>query len=119
MLPAENRMTRTTEFAATVKHGVRAVERDIVVHAQRSAAGEGGPGPRIGLVVSKSVGSAVERHRVARRLRHVARGVVGELEAGDRMVIRALPGSREAISAELEEQLRHSLSRVRLLLGRR
>jgi ribonuclease P protein component len=118
VLPAENRMTRSTEFGATVKHGVRAVEPDIIVHAHRAVDEDAAPGPRIGLVVSKSVGSAVQRHRVARRLRHVARGVVGELGAADRVVIRALPSSRAAISPRLEQQLRDGLRRARLL-GRR
>lgn len=125
MLPAENRMTRSTEFGATVKHGVRAVEPDIVVHAHRTSEGpedserNGVAGPRIGLVVSKAVGSAVERHRVARRLRHVARSVVGELDPGDRVVIRARPSSRHTQSASLRLQLRDGLRRARLLPGGR
>jgi ribonuclease P protein component len=108
-------MKRSADFGATVKHGVRAVQPDIVVHIRRTADGEAGP--RIGLVVGKSVGSAVERHRVARRLRHVARTVVGELDGADHMVIRALPGSRHAISAGLERQLRVALVRAGVLGG--
>lgn len=112
MLPARYRMTRSTEFGATVSRGVRAVQPDLVVHTLRTdAAGE--PGPRIGLVVSKAVGTAVQRHRVARRLRHVARTVLDELDPGDRVVIRALPGSRHAISARLEQELRTALHRTR------
>jgi ribonuclease P protein component len=105
-------MTRSAEFSATVKHGVRAVQPDIVVHARR----EDNSGPRIGLVVSKSVGSAVQRHRVSRRLRHVAANVIPELDPGDRVVIRALPSSRTAISARLEQQLRNGLQRTHTLM---
>ena len=112
MLPARYRMTRSTEFGATVSQGVRAVQPDLVVHALRCG-DVGDVGPRIGLVVSKSVGSAVQRHRVARRLRHVARTVIDELDAADRVVIRALPGSRYAISARLEQELRTALRRTR------
>ena len=44
MLPARNRMTRSTEFGATVNRGVRAVQSDIVVHARRDAdSDEAGP----------------------------------------------------------------------------
>ncbi len=114
MLPAQYRMTRSAEFGTTVKHGVRAVQPDIVVHARREAEG----GPRIGLVVAKSVGSAVQRHRVARRLRHVVRTVMAELAPGDRVVIRALPSSRYAISARLEQQLRTGLRRTHELMER-
>jgi len=104
-------MTRSTDFGATVSQGVRAVQPDLVVHALRSAP-DAQDGPRIGLVVSKSVGTAVQRHRVARRLRHVARTVLDELEPTDRIVIRALPGSRTAISARLEQELRTALRRT-------
>ncbi|MCT7661283.1 ribonuclease P protein component [Mycobacterium deserti] len=111
MLPARYRMTRSADFGATVSQGMRAVQPDLVVHALRRANTR--DGPRIGLVVSKSVGNAVQRHRVARRLRHVARPLIAELEPTDRVVIRALPGSRHAISARLEEQLRTALRRTR------
>jgi ribonuclease P protein component len=103
-------MTRSTDFGLTVKRGIRAVQPDLVVHALLSAEGDA---PKIGLVVAKSVGNAVQRHRVARRLRHVAHGVVSELDAGDRIVVRALPGSRDAVSARLEQELRTALRRTR------
>ena len=113
MLPARYRMTRSTEFGATVNRGVRAVQPDLVVHALRSSDDTSDDGPRIGLVVSKAVGSAVQRHRVARRLRHVARTVIDELEPADRVVIRALPSSRHAI----QQELRTALRRTRLRSG--
>jgi ribonuclease P protein component len=113
VLPARYRMSRSTEFGATVSQGVRAVQPDLVVHTLRSYNGGAGDGPRIGLVISKSVGSAVQRHRVARRLRHVARTMMDELDPADRVVIRALPSSRHAISARLEQELRTALRRTR------
>lgn len=88
------------------------MQPDLVVHALRSDASSD-PGPRIGLVVSKAVGTAVQRHRVARRLRHVARNLLDELDPGDRVVIRALPSSRHAISARLEQELRTALRRAK------
>ncbi len=112
MLPAQYRMTRSAEFGATVKHGVRAAQPDIVVHARRDVDG----GPLIGLVVAKSVGTAVQRHRVARRLRHVVRTVLPDLQPDERIVIRALPSSRHAISARLEQQLRTGLRRTHELM---
>ncbi|OHU98860.1 ribonuclease P protein component [Mycobacterium talmoniae] len=109
MLPAQYRMRRSSDFSATVKHGTRAVQPDIVLHA-RQAGDE--PGPRVGLVVAKAVGSAVDRHRVARRLRHVCRTVLPELRPTDHLVIRARPSSRHAVSARLEQQLRAGLRRI-------
>jgi ribonuclease P protein component len=111
-------MTLSTEFGATVNRGMRAVQPDLVVHARRCADSEGG-GPKIGLVVSKAVGGSVQRHRVARRLRHVARSVIDYLEPADRIVIRALPSSRYAVSGRLEQQLRAALKKAHLLDGAR
>ncbi|MGH3644087.1 MAG: ribonuclease P protein component [Mycobacterium sp.] len=112
MLPAQYRMTRSTDFGLTVNRGARAAQPDLVVHALRSPDDDGSGGPKIGLVVSKSVGSAVQRHRVSRMLRHVARGVIEDLGPGDKVVIRALPSSRNAISARLEQELRTALRRA-------
>ena len=117
MLPAQYRMTRSAEFGTTVKRGVRAVQPDIVVHLRRDDSDAAGP--RIGLVVGKSVGSAVDRHRVARRLRHVVRAMLDDLDSHDRVVIRALPGSRSAISARLEQQLRSGLRHSHEAMSRR
>jgi ribonuclease P protein component len=88
------------------------------LYALRSA-DTGQPGPRIGLVVSKAVGNAVQRHRVSRRLRHAARTILDDLDPAERVVIRALPGSREAISPRLEQELRTALQRIRSRTGGR
>jgi len=115
VLPARNRMRRSTEFDAALKYGVRSVQPDVVVHVRRAA--EGGTGPRVGLIIAKPVGSAVERHRVARRLRHVTWTVLGDLHPSDQVVIRALPSSRQVSSARLEQQLRRGLRRAFELTG--
>ena len=103
-------MRRSTEFDATVRYGVRSAQPDVIVHIRRAS--EEGAGPRVGLIIGKPVGSAVERHRVARRLRHVARTVLGDLHVSDRVVIRALPSSRQVSSARLQQQLRRGLRRA-------
>ncbi|OLO99234.1 ribonuclease P protein component [Mycolicibacterium porcinum] len=110
MLPARYRMRRSAEFSATVSRGVRAVQPDVVVHALHE--GTDATGPRVGLIVSKAVGNAVERHRVSRRLRHAARTVIPKLDATDLVVIRARAGSNEAPSSRLEQQLQRALERL-------
>ena len=112
MFPARNRMRRSADFDATVKYGMRTVQPDVVVYVRRGSIRDDGKGPRIGLIIGKPVGSAVQRHRVARRLRHVARTMLGDLHEYDQVVIRALPSSRHVSSAWLEQQLRSGLRRA-------
>lgn len=57
--------------------------------------------PRAGFVVSKAVGNAVVRHRVARRLRHLVAARLPQLPSGARLVVRALAPAATATSAEL------------------
>lgn len=109
-------MTRSTEFGATVSQGVRAAQPDFVLYALRCD-GTGEPGPRIGLIVSKAVGNAVHRHRVSRRLRHAARAILDDLDPAERVVIRALPRSRDAVSSRLEQELQTALQRIRARNG--
>jgi ribonuclease P protein component len=69
-------------------------------------------GPRFGLIVSKAVGTAVVRHRVARRLRHICADLIHELPVEVDIVIRALPGAVDASTAELDRQLRAALRKL-------
>lgn len=110
-------MRRSADFGVTVKRGRRAVQPDIVVYGRRRESSADTESrslpPTVGLIIAKSVGSAVDRHRVARRLRHVAREVIGELAPAEQLVIRALPGSNGASSETLRTQLRAGLSSIR------
>lgn len=69
-------------------------------------------GPRFGLIVSKAVGNAVIRHRVARRLRHMCHQMISELPSDTDVVIRALPGAADASSAELLRQMRTAMRKL-------
>lgn len=75
--------------------------------------------PLVGFIVAKSVGGAVVRHRVTRRLRHAARAVIADLDPTDRIVVRALPGSSTADSSRLGAELNTAVHRVRDLLEKR
>ncbi|MFD4369315.1 ribonuclease P protein component [Rhodococcus sp. NPDC058521] len=118
MLPEPNRLRRHSDFSSTVKRGRRSGRRDVVVHAFDHATTDElirVGGPRFGLVVSKAVGPAVIRHRVARRLRHICIGLVDRVPEGTDIVIRALPGAATAGSSELEQQIQLLLQRMNLL----
>lgn len=108
-------MTRSAEFGATVKQGIRVAQPDLVIHARHEAGIA--DGPRIGFVVSKAVGNAVDRHRVARRLRHAARTVIADLDPTDMVVIRALPTSGDALSSRLEQEITAGVRRALATMG--
>ncbi|MCG8917960.1 ribonuclease P protein component [Actinokineospora sp. PR83] len=130
MLPAASRLTNSAEFRSVTKRGRRAGRPRLVVHAvtagTRDAQPEADPRasrtpatPRVGFVVSKAVGNAVVRHRVARRLRHVAADRLGTLPPGSALVVRALPMAAGASSAELGRDFDAAIRRLGLLGGGR
>lgn len=98
MLPVASRLTHRDEFASVIRRGRRGGRPRLVVHLHR--AGDAGS-PRAGFVVSKAVGGAVVRHRVARRLRHLVGPRLAALPADAMLVVRALPPAATATSAEL------------------
>lgn len=82
----------------------------MVVHAHVDSSEIRVGGPRFGLVVSKAVGDSVTRHRVSRRLRHVAGSLLAELDDDLLVVIRANPASVSATHSELLRDLRSGLA---------
>lgn len=68
----------------------------------------------MGFVVSKAVGVAVVRHRVARRLRHLMRDRLPNLPEGTLVVVRALPAAAHAASDELGADLDGALRKLRI-----
>ena len=68
--------------------------------------------PRVGFVVSKAVGPAVTRNKVARRLRHLARERTGRLPAHGMLVVRALPPAAHASYDELARELDRCLAKL-------
>lgn len=69
--------------------------------------------PRIGFVVGRTVGGAVVRNRVRRRLRHLVGAQLQTLPPASELVIRALPPAAGLSSTELEVELTRCLERVR------
>jgi len=88
---------------------------DLVVHAymrdDASAVFSVGE-PRFGLIVSKAVGPAVTRHRVARRLRHICAEILPDVASTADVVIRALPGAADLSSRDLHRQVRSGLRKL-------
>ncbi|HEV7451487.1 MAG TPA: ribonuclease P protein component [Pseudonocardiaceae bacterium] len=110
MLSASARLTRRDDFATAVRRGRRAASGAVVVHLARC--GDANTPPRVGFVVDRTVGGAVVRHRVQRRLRHLMRGRLAALPGGALVVVRALPASAGASSAALDDDLGAALRRL-------
>jgi ribonuclease P protein component len=109
MLPASNRLRRSDDFRRAVRWGRRAGRRAVVVHVLLQADPEP---PRVGFVVSKAVGNAVQRNRVHRRLRGVMAAHLSSLPPGSLTVVRALPSSSTASYDELAADVAGGLRRV-------
>lgn len=125
VLPASARMTRSRDFESTVRRGRRAPGGRVVAHLcldtavdDTAADGDGrhaaqlAPDVRVGFIVSKAVGNAVTRHRVARQLRHVLAAHLHQLAPGSRLVIRALPGCAESTSEAIDRDVTRALRRL-------
>ena len=69
-------------------------------------------GTRIVFIVAKSVGNAVIRNRVKRRLRDIARHHLDRIPTGSLLVVRANPPAAEADHGRLERDFLRSLERV-------
>lgn len=64
---------------------------------------------RFGFIVSRSVGGAVERNLIRRRMRAVGRELVDAGAGGVDVVVRALPGSAQHSWASLSADMHGAL----------
>lgn len=106
MLPAPLRLRRSQDFAHTVRRGARAGRDTLVVHCVRTH----GPDGLVGFVVARSVGNAVVRNKVRRRLRGVVVEHSDALPGGAHIVVRALPAAASASYAQLRDDYLSALA---------
>jgi len=101
------------DFRRTMRRGAKGAQPTLVTHVllSTSVPGTGGH-TSVGFVVSKAVGSAVDRNRVKRQLRHLMRDRVDRLPVGSRVVVRALPAAHGAQATTLAAHLDASLARA-------
>lgn len=78
------------------------------VHALPNVLGK----PRLGLSVSKKVGSAVTRNGVRRRLKEIFHSSGGSLPGDLDLVVSARPPSAGASYQELSDEFSRSLNRI-------
>ncbi len=112
MLAQPNRLRRRADFVRVTRTGRRCARGTLVAYFESAASEpEAGP-PRVGFVVGKTVGGAVARNAVTRRLRAVARDRLHRLPAGSALVLRALPSAATADHTRLSTDLDACLDRL-------
>ncbi|MCW2937129.1 MAG: ribonuclease protein component [Actinomycetia bacterium] len=114
MLPSEHRMRRRDEFTLAVRRGRRAGRPNLVLHLLSGADPQADikAAPVAGFIVAKTVGNAVVRNKVRRRLRHIVRAHVHRLPAGSLLVVRANPRAATAHHDELVEDFEAGIQRL-------
>jgi ribonuclease P protein component len=113
-------MRRARDFHEVISCGQKVRRGALVVHfragpPEPGSSGSAGPiaDPTIGLVVGRSVGNSVIRHRVSRRLRAQLASRLPLLPKDCAVVVRALPTAGAADSATLGRDLDAALVRLR------
>lgn len=109
-------MRRSEEFQTTIRRGVRSRAGTLVLHGRRVP---GRTGTQVGFVVAGSVGGAVVRNRVRRRLRGLVVDHRRSLPAGADLVVRALPLAGEAEFQTLADDFSTALATVSARIGER
>ena len=103
MLPQGARLTTSSDFARATKSGVRVTTQHFVGYLYISPV-TNNDSAKCGLIINKTVGGSVKRHRLARKIRHAVAPHIASLPTGSLLVIRALKedGDRN-ISEEILE----------------
>ena len=89
MLPQGARLTASSDFARATKSGVRVTTEHFVGYLYISPV-TNNDSAKCGLIINKSVGGSVKRHRLARKIRHAVAPHIASLPTGSLLVIRAL-----------------------------
>ena len=99
MLPKNARITTPADFSRVTKSGIRATTESFVGYLYIQPAPKDSQS-RAGLIVGKSAGGSVHRHRLSRKLRHLIAPELSKFPKGSLLVIRALTQKSEAAPVE-------------------
>lgn len=89
MLPVDARLTSSSDFARATKSGIRATTEHFVGYLYISPV-TNQASAKCGLIINKTVGGSVKRHRLARQVRHAVAPHYYTLPQGSLFVVRAL-----------------------------
>lgn len=92
MLAKTARLTESGDFARATKSGLRYSTANFVGYLYPTGLSEPA---RAGLIISKTIGGSVTRHRIARQVRHVLQENYSQLPEGSLVVVRALKNPKK------------------------
>ena len=109
MLPNSARIKSSLDFARVTKSGRRTTTDSLIAYLLLNQSNSGSSpssnsnsknndNPKLGLIISKSVGNSVVRHRIARQIRHASFNYLSLLPTGSLLVIRAMKRSNDAFT---------------------
>ena len=87
MLPNSARIKSSSDFARATKSGRRITSDSLIGYLYSSNSNDPA---KLGLIVGKTVGNSVVRHRIARQIRHAVREDLNNLPNGTLFVVRAM-----------------------------
>ena len=102
------RLTDSPDFERVYRQGAAYRGNLLSVHAFPNERDS----PRLGLSVSRRVGSAVTRNTVRRRLREIFHSALPEIPGDLDLVVSARPAAAEATFRELSEEFARSLRKL-------
>jgi ribonuclease P protein component len=109
-LARANRIVRGDDYRSVVRRGRRPPPPHVVVSVVRRLDDDRGP-TRFGFIVAKTVGNAVARNLVRRRMKAIAHGLLSSAPSGYDVVVRALPAAAQAGWPTLLEDISRSFAR--------
>ncbi|MBO9038335.1 ribonuclease P protein component [Curtobacterium flaccumfaciens] len=110
MLASANRIVRGDDYRNVVRRGRKSATAHVVVSVVRHPTDRSGP-TRFGFIVAKTVGNAVTRNLIRRRLKAIAHDLLVECPKGFDVVVRVLPAASQAGWPTLLEDVTRSFAR--------
>uniref|UniRef100_UPI00404917D6 ribonuclease P protein component n=1 Tax=Candidatus Planktophila sp. TaxID=2175601 RepID=UPI00404917D6 len=101
MLAKTARLTESGDFARATKSGLRYSTANFVGYLYPTGVSQPA---RAGLIINKTIGGSVTRHRIARQVRHVLQESYSQLPEGSLVVVRALKNSKKIQNKKTEQQ---------------
>ena len=118
MLPADARLTSSSDFARATKSGIRVTTEHFVGYLYISPV-TNNASSKCGLIINKTVGGSVKRHRLARKVRHAVSPHIVELPLGTLFVVRALKQSDDKnVTAEISTLIQKLIERSKKIEAR-